>query len=699
MDMAWSIAFAPLLPLPWLGVVAVVLLALAGAGLLARARGAPLRLLVALLLIAALANPAMRREEREPLADIAVAVIDESQSQELGGRMAQTALARAGLEERIKALAHTDLRVVTVKSGISAEEDGTRLFAALAGALADVPPERFAGAVLVTDGQVHDVPSSLSGLEHGGPLHALITGRPGERDRRLIVESAPRFAIVGQEQTVKVRVEDLGAEDQGAVVEVTLSVDGGSPQSFPARAGIAIELPVTIAHGGKNLIEVAVAPLEGEITTRNNRAVIVTEGIRERLRVLLVSGEPHPGERTWRNLLKADASVDLVHFTILRPPEKQDGTPIRELSLIAFPTRELFVEKLQEFDLIIFDRYQRRGVLPLAYIANIADYVTKGGAVLVAAGPDYASPLSIYRTPLADVLSAVPTGNVTTTPFRPALTAAGRRHPVSRGLDGAGEEGAEPSWGRWFRLVDTEIRDGNVLMAGPGDMPLMLLSRQGEGRVAAILSDHVWLWARGFDGGGPQAEVLRRLAHWLMKEPELEEEALFGVQRGNTLEIVRQTMAETAAPVTVTSPAGKVEKVNLALSEPGRFSVRIEVAEAGIWRLEDGTFTAVAAVGSPDPRETASLHATADLLEPLVAAAGGAVRWLSSQGSDPAAVALPRFSKVKAGRAMAGPGWLGLKANGAYRVRAVSELPLFSTLVSLALLLAALSLMWYREGR
>lgn len=697
--MTWSLSLAPLLPQPALWAAGFVLLGLAAAGLVARARGSLLRLATALVILAALANPSVRKEEHEPLSDIAVAVIDESRSQEIGARAAQSAKARTDIEQQVRGLAGTELRVVAVKSGISASEDGTRLFQALSQVLADVPPERFAGAILVTDGQVHDVPASLAGLDHGGPLHALVTGRPDERDRRLIVENAPRFAIVGQDQTVKVRIEDTGIDDANAPVEVSIAVDGGTPQPYPARVGQSIELPLKVEHGGKILIEVAVGGLAGEITTRNNRAVIITEGIRERLRVLLVSGEPHPGERTWRNLLKADASVDLVHFTILRPPEKQDGTPIRELSLIAFPTRELFVEKLGEFDLIIFDRYQRRGVLPLAYLANIADYVREGGAVLVAAGPDYATPLSIYRTPLADVLAAVPTGNVTAMAFRPHLTDDGRRHPVSRGLEGAGAAGSEPQWGRWFRLVDTEARGGNVTMAGPDNKPLMVLTRQGKGRVASILSDHVWLWARGFDGGGPQAELLRRLAHWLMKEPELEEEALTSRQLGNTLEIARQTMAEKAAPVTVTSPAGKKEIIPLVASEPGRFTARVVVGEAGIWRLDDGTLAAFAAVGSPDPREAASVHATEALLDPLVAEAGGAVRWLAPDGPDAEAVSMPRLIKVKAGRAMAGPGWLGLRANGAYRVRSISELPLFSTLLSLALLLVVASAMWYREGR
>ena len=188
----------------------------------------------------------------------------------------------------------------------------------------------------------------------------------------------PKFGIVGQELKIRFRVDGHNSPDNSAPVEVSISVDGSAagtmsvlPDSWPRPASRS-------PMAARILIELSVPELKGEITLQNNLAIVSSEGVRDRLRVLLVSGEPHPGERTWRNLLKADASVDLVHFTILRPPEKQDGTPIKELSLIAFPTRELFVDKLSEFDLIIFDRYQRRGVLPMAYIANIAEYVEKG---------------------------------------------------------------------------------------------------------------------------------------------------------------------------------------------------------------------------------------------------------------------------------------------------------------------------------
>lgn len=696
--MTWSIDFAPLVPVALIAALGAIGLAMVLLGALARARGTVLRALALASLVLALLNPAIREEDREALSDIAVLVVDRSQSQEIGKRTELLADAETQVKEAVSALGDTELRIATVKSGVMSGEDGTQLFTALKQALADVPPERYAGAVAITDGQVHDVPESMQALGYDGPLHALITGRPGERDRRLVIENAPRFAIVGQQQMIRLKVDDIGVETPSRVVTVTLTVDGGEPQSYEAITGQSLEVPVDITHGGKNVIELAVGPLAGEISEQNNRAAVVTEGVRDRLRVLLVSGEPHPGERTWRNLLKADASVDLVHFTILRPPEKQDGTPIKELSLIAFPTRELFVDKLDQFDLIIFDRYQSRGVLPLVYLANIVDYVNNGGAVLIAAGPDYASPLSLYRTPLAEILPAIPTGNVTTGPFRPKLTKEGLRHPVTSSLAANNlDEDGEPRWGRWFRLIDAEVRDGTTVMEGPDGKPLMLLSRKDKGRVALLLSDQAWLWARGFEGGGPQSELLRRFAHWLMKEPELEEEALSARQEQRRLVIERRTMEDKPAPVTVTEPSGRKRPVELKETAPGRFEARIEVGEAGIHRLDDGKLSAAAAVGSPDPRETSELHATDAKLKPAVEETRGGVAWLAEAADAPADV--PRFVKVKPGRAMAGSGWLGLKSNGAYTVRAIEELPLFGTLISLALLLGLLSAMWYREGR
>src|SRR5437016_5903856 len=441
--MNFGIAFAPLVPSYVLWAACAIALVIGTLLFFVRSRGAAVRALALALAVLALANPSFTKEDREPLTSVVVVVVDKSPSQTLGDRAAQTEAARAAVTQRLSRIQGLEVR--TVEAGAAdGETDGTRLFSGLSAALADVPPDRVAGAVLITDGRVHDVPAEAAQLGFTAPVHALITGRPGERDRRIQLVSAPRFGIVGQTQTVVLRVEDQGTRP--GPVQLTIRRDGETLETRNVMAGDPVRVQVPIPHAGQNIVEIEASPLEDELTTINNRAVVAIDGVRDKLRVLLVSGEPHAGERTWRNLLKSDASVDLVHFTILRPPEKQDGTPINELSLIAFPTRELFQQKINEFQLIIFDRYARQGVLPIIYFDNITRYVRDGGAVLVAAGSDYASPTSIWRTPLDAILPAEPSGNVTDRAFRPELTDLGQRHPVTRGLEGS--ESDPPHWSR-----------------------------------------------------------------------------------------------------------------------------------------------------------------------------------------------------------------------------------------------------------
>lgn len=692
--MSWELAFAPLVPAPLLAGAALALAALTGLALWRRGPGTPYRVAAYAAVLVALANPSALEEERDPVPDVAVLVIDTSQSNGLGARETLTDEISTALEARMDAAEGIDLRVVQTGApgtGAQTGSRGTELFAAVERALSDVPPDRLAGMVAVTDGQIHDIaPRALAAA--GAPFHAILTGAPDERDRILTVEKAPRFAIVGEPVPLTVRIEDTGSgTDQGAgSAELAISIDGKARPPVAVPLGRSFEIEIEIEHGGENVIELQAAEGPAELTLANNRAVIATNGIRDRLRVLLVSGEPHAGERTWRNLLKADPAVDLIHFTILRPPEKQDGTPINELSLIAFPTRELFAEKLDEFDLVIFDRYRRRGVLPISYIQNIADYVDNGGALLMAAGPDFASPFSIFRTPLAGVLPASPTGEIVTGGYHPTVTPDGARHPVTAGLPGADQ--SPPNWGRWFRLIDAETTAGMTLMEGTANRPLMVLDRVGEGRVAQLLSDHAWLWTRGFEGGGPQAELLRRLAHWLMKEPDLEEEKLRASADGATITVTRRTMQDTVAPVTATAPDGTTQVLDLSQEEPGRFTARFEADQIGLYRFTDGTLSAIAGAGPLNPKELADVRATDAVVAPLARETGGSVRF--AEGA-----ALPDIRRVRPGRDAAGGGWIGLRENGGYAVRAVTERDLIRPELALLVALGALMLAWRREGR
>jgi hypothetical protein len=685
-----GVSFAPLAPAYVVWAAFTVAALLSGMLLLVRSRGAAVRAVALALMVMALANPSLTREDREPIPSVVAVIVDKSPSQDFADRNQQTEAARATLVERLRRVPGLDVRVAEAGRA-DGETDGTRLFSALSATLADVPPDRVAGAIMITDGRVHDVPTDAATLGFAAPLHALITGHANERERRVVLTVTPRFGIVGQSQTIGFRVEDQGAPAGSA--EVTVRRDGEVLEKRVVPVHTDNEVSVSIPHAGPNFVEIEASPLPGELTAVNNRAVVSIDGVRDKLRVLLVSGEPHAGERTWRNLLKSDASVDLVHFTILRPPEKQDGTPINELSLIAFPTRELFQQKISEFQLIIFDRYARQGVLPLIYFDNIANFVRDGGAILVAAGPDYASPTSIWKTPLDSILPAEPTGEMTETPFRANLTDAGKRHPVTRGLEGS--ETDPPHWSRWFRLVDTKRNTGTSVMSGADGKPLLILGREEKGRVALLLSDHIWLWARGYEGGGPHLDLLRRLSHWLMKQPDLEEEALRLVLRGHDLIVERQTMADTVSEVTLTSPGGTARTLTLRPDEPGLWKATVAANELGLWRATDGKLTALANVGPANPREFTEVTSTLDILQPLAAATGGDVRRLDQNGG----MSVPRIVAVRTSTNYKGDDWIGLKMRDASVVRGIGVLPLFAGMIGLLLLIGSLAATWAREGR
>jgi hypothetical protein len=496
-----------------------------------------------------------------------------------------------------------------------------------------------------------------------------------------------------------VRVDDMLGEDAAPApgrVELRMSQDGGAPVSFYPPAGQDYEMVLRIGHAGQNVYEMEVPPIEGEMSLANNRLAIVVNGVRDRLRVLLVSGEPHPGERTWRNLLKSDPSIDLVHFTILRPPDKQDMTPINELSLIAFPVNELFEAQLHDFDLMIFDRYRMRGVLPTFYLQNIADYVRGGGAFLEAGGPDFTTPLSLFQTPIGEILPGAPgPEGVISEPFRPQLTDLGLRHPVTAALADP-QPGLPPPdhWGRWFRQVDLSLRSGQVLMSGIAGKPLVVLDRVGEGRVAQIASDQAWLWQRGFEGGGPQSELLRRTAHWLMKEPELEENSLVARVSGNQVTVERRKLDGQPNAVTLRTPSaveGEDTVLEMKEAGPGLWRAVFTAEETGIYRVSDGELVAVAAVGRVNPPELADLRTTSAPLDALVAASGGGVEWLVD--------GMPGLRRVRPGHNSAGSGWVGLRANGQYTVDRVADMPILPAGLALLLALGGLVWAWRREGR
>jgi len=680
-----------MVPLPLLIGLAVLAALAAGAAIVLAGRSAILRALALVVLTTALADPSLVFEDREPVKDVVSVVVDRSASNRLADRAAQTDAAVAEIERQLRGIPNVEPRIVELRDA-QGTNDGTRLFEALSSSLADIPSERVAGAIAITDGLAHDAPATAEALGLRAPLHVLTTGRNAEIDRRIVLIDSPRFGIVGKDQIIRLRVVDKGGPGRAGL---TIRRDGEIVARREVATGQTVQVPVRIDRGGPNVVEIEAQAIDNELTLANNRAVITIEGVRDKLRVLLVSGEPHPGERTWRNLLKADANVDLVHFTILRPPEKQDGTPINELSLIAFPTRELFQVKIKEFDLIIFDRYANQSILPLLYFENIVRYVRDGGALLVAAGPEYAGSQTLARTPLGQILPALPDGSVIDEAYRATVSEPGKRHPVTRDLPGS--EVSPPRWGEWLRMVGAQARAGGApVMTGPGDRPLLMLAREQKGRVALFLSDHAWLWARGFRDGGPYLDLLRRLSHWLMKEPELEEEALRATVRGATVEVERQTLRDNPGPITITGPDGQSRTITLEPGRPGLFTARIPTSDLGLYRLTSDNLTAFASVGPENPRELMEVVSDPGALQTLAQATGGSSRRIGRESGS--AVTVPRIVPVRSGSQFAGNDWIGLRISDSGIVRGVRISPLFIGLLGLAVLFGALVAGWLGES-
>ncbi len=694
-DFLPNMAFDPLLPVGWIiGLGCLMFLAALATGI-GRLRSYFLRLLAGLFIVLALLNPQTVIEERDPLKDAVLVIKDESESMKLGERAEAADKTYQALIEQLEADPSLDVSTTVIRP----DSDGTRLTTSLIDGLGNLPASRLAGVIAITDGQVHDLPQNPETLlPEGVPFHSIIIGEEKTRDRRISALVAPKFGLVGEQAEFELRVDDPGFEGERANIEIKLN--GETKARFPATIGNRISIPIEIERRGPNTIELTVRAAEGELTLNNNVFVAEISGIRDRMRVLLVTGEPHNGGRSWRNLLKSDPAVELVQFTILTNPRvKNTNARQGELSLIAFPTRQLFEEKLDEFDLIIFDHFRRRfapsrsgrstPILSPVYLQNVARYVDDGGALLIATGPAFAEQESIYRSPLAAVLPTRPTGETTKEAFKPELNEKGRRHPITSSFSGKEDQ----TWGKWFRIIDNKPISGDVLMEGPDAAPLLVIDKIGEGRVAMLMSDQAWLWSKGFDGGGPYSEMFRRTAHWLMGEPDLDAEKLTATAENGLLAIERRTLKDGAQTVVVEKPDGTKENVRLSKTANGIYRGSVKSTGQGAYRLASGDVSTVAAIGSLNPREYAKLQPTKEILEPFATGTKGGLFSTELSG------AVPTIRRVKPGKTTANDDWINLVAHEDYAVRSSKRSPLAPGWLFFALALLSMGGAWLREGK
>ncbi len=634
-----------------------------------------------------LLNPVMMHETRQSIPGKLVIVVDESPSQAIAGRDETAEKILSYIQASLSSMPH--IQPVVLRAGLDAaslKNQNTSVFTALRDSLMSFPLGQVAGTVLITDGQVHDVPENLGSLEKLAPFHAVLTGKKDEFDRKITVVEAPKYGLLGDDIRIKVKVDEIG-KTSGMPAALTVRQDAKPVGQYTVTTGEVQEYTFKLEHSGQNIFEFFVAAEKDELTAMNNTAAIIVNGVRDRLKVLLVSGTPHIGERAWRDLLKSDPAIDLVHFTILRSPTSFDATPVREMSLIAFPVEELFEKKIREFDLIIFDKYAQYGLMQDQYFANIAAFVKDGGAFLMAMGSDKPEQ-SLFQTALGEILPVAPQleeQSILSQPYLPQLTEVGKTHPVTGDL--------QAPWGQWFSQVDIRQTRGQTLMLGADDKPLLILDKAGKGRVAVLTSDNIWLWSKGMKGGGPYTELLRHVAHWLMKEPELEEDYLKAEAKGNVITVSMRDLTEEEKSVTLTRPNGETGKIILQTKEKGWMRTKVTAGQNGIYRFSNGTKTALAIVGTAHSEEFSDVHTTEEKLNPVVGRTKGAMIWYSES---------PRFSfrDVGAGNGnFGGKDWIGLKDTGAYSVQSVKSGPLVPNWLALLVIFGGLLHVWWRESR
>lgn len=668
-----GIAFEPIVAI-WLLILLTVLGMIALAVYLWRRGRAPVSRALALICgLLALAGPSVERQDRKALPEVVAIIVDKSESMALSGRSTGVDVALATLKAKLAAMAGLDVRVVNMAD----TNLGTSLAPALDQALGDVPANRVAGAIVLTDGLISDGADAVSPF----PIHQALIGKPNERDRRLIVKSAPRSAPIGEEARVIVQVQD-----SVPFAQITVHIGQEPPQTRDVPTGEDVVIAVPIDRRGNIPVAIKTAAVSEEISSANNAVALSISGVRDRLRVMLVTGEPYAGARAWRNLLKSDPSVDLVQFTILRSPDKGDDTPVEELSLIQFPTRELFMDKISSFDLVVFDRFKRLSVLPDEYLESVANWVEDGGAFLVLAGPAEAQSEGVFSTSLSRIIPATLSGKSIEQAYRPTLTQRGLTHPVSAGLADQSQ-----TWGQWLRVQASTPR-GDVLLEGAGQ-PLLVLSQVGKGRSAAIMSDQAWLWRRGYDGGGPFDELFRRTSHWLMKEADLEADRLSLRSAAGKL-LVERRAASDPGLAAVTGPKSR-ENLSLIVGAPGVWRGDLAVEQAGLFQVQSGDKQAFIIAGIGNPAEARVLRADASAVSgPQSKAGGGAVAWLGQDGKGN----LPAITRVGATQKVRG-GEIALRQTGASSIVATRRDPLVPGWIFAVLMFGFSLLGWWREGR
>ena len=742
-------------------------------------RGAPLRLragllLLRLLLCAAvffvLLEPGRRLLATSKEPDRVVIAVDTSASMSVGegadqriraaGRAAQDVVddvaargfvpelwffdgaARKGSLEELKALKDGTRPAEGAASTLSSVVD------AVAGTeVAHVPT---GGVVIVSDGadtsglspaltaDLRQRVASLGG-QTPAPLHTVVVGADSNfRDVVLERAIADEFAFVRNPMKIEVVLRQRGFI--GQVVPLTLSEDGAVvARTEVTLAGdgeeVRAQFELTPQRAGKRLYTVQAPVLDGEAIAENNRLDFTVKLIRDRIRVLQVAGRPSWDERFVRRLLKENPSVDLISFFILRSTTDISGANNNELSLIPFPTKELFTEQLHTFDVVIFQDFNYRPYQMDPYLKNVADYVKQGGGFLMIGGELTFSEGDYQGTPLAEVLPVrmrAGRGHLDVEPFTPVVTEAGQNHPITDvgvgGLGGRGVDGG-PGFSALPPLSGVNLMAGLepgavALLTHPfanaddgAPQPVIAARDVDKGRSVAVMTDSLWHWALpqlgsgGSGGVDAHRKLIANTLRWLIRDPELSHVKLvLATEGGRGVEPGAEVMAEVRTFNARYQPEGgaKLKLTLTPLDGPGGVAIgtsKTIEGETGV----DGTFRAPLLPDTPG-----AWRARVDVVGADVGGVGGRVLGSDEDVFVVRGTSLERLygeARPDLMRSLAAAGGgrsvdvddvkgLPLVDHGKVKVHRQKTEPLWNTWVALAVVtLLAASEWWWRRRR
>jgi uncharacterized membrane protein len=591
-----------------------------------------------LALLAAVLRPVAIQSRGTPVGPRVVVLVDGSRSIDLPG------LVGTRRQTAATALAELDKRGAELRQALYAFGDGPPVATALAAgaftappmpysdlttaleAVAKSPDERPSAIVVLSDGRL-DRPAEAGAKEATVaalaslrvPVHTLALAKDAPADASIRAVKAAGAAVAHQPLSLRI---ELGCDGGLVCDELPVTVRELRAEGEPTRLAqgtakvvdgkATLELSVTLDRAGPRVLEVAAQMPKGDTIADNDRRLITIDVARERVRILHVAGRPTYDVRALRTWLKSDASVDVVAFFILRTPSDEVNADQDELALIPFPVDELFSEHLSSFDAVVLQDFNARPYGLSKYLGKLADYVTKGGGLIMVGGPDAFVPGHYAGTELARVLpielsETVGSGGVDLAPFVPRVSRAGAGAPVLQPLRALLGESLPEMPGT--NLVGDAREGATVILEHPSlktpsgaRMPVLALGEHEGGRTIALTVDgsHRLSFSAFAAGAAGRAHgaFWDAMLGWLMRDPRFEPAAI---------ELPMGCIAGEETKLRLRSVAGDKGKATVVLRRLGSSEVVREVATeldglseatiVSIGRLDPGGYSASLALG------------------------------------------------------------------------------------------------------